>query len=95
LLKAEGEAYHSPGTCTFFGTANSNQMLMEVMGLHLPGSSFVNPTDELRLGLTIAATERVVEISRRSNNPMPIGKMLDERSFVNAIIGLHATGGSN
>jgi len=94
LLKAEGEAYHSPGTCTFFGTANSNQMLMEVMGLHLPGSSFVNPTDELRLGLTIAATERVVEISRRSNNPMPIGKMLDERSFVNAIIGLHATGGS-
>jgi len=94
LLKSEVEAYHSAGTCTFFGTANSNQMLMEIMGLHLPGSSFINPKDDLRLALTIAATERAVEISRCSNDPRPIGKMLDERSFVNAIIGLHATGGS-
>ena len=94
LLKSEVAAYHGPGTCTFYGTANSNQMLMEVMGLHLPGSAFVNPHDDLRHALTVAATERAIAIARRGADPRPIGQCLDERSFVNAIIGLHATGGS-
>ena len=94
LLKSEVAAYHGPGTCTFYGTANSNQMLMEVMGLHLPGAAFVNPHDDLRHALTVAATERAIEIARGGANPRPIGQCLDERSFVNAIIGLHATGGS-
>jgi phosphogluconate dehydratase len=94
LLKSELAAYHGPGTCTFYGTANSNQMLMEVMGLHLPGSAFVNPHDDLRHALTVAATERAITIARRGADPRPIGQCLDERSFVNAIIGLHATGGS-
>ena len=95
LLKSEVAAYHGPGTCTFYGTANSNQMLMEVMGLHLPGAAFVHPHDDLRHALTVAATERVAELSRRSGaERRPIGEMLDERSFVNAIVGLHATGGS-
>ncbi|NCF48195.1 MAG: phosphogluconate dehydratase [Bacteroidetes bacterium] len=94
LLKSEVAAYHGPGTCTFYGTANSNQMLMEVMGLHLPGAAFVNPQDDLRHALTVGATHRAIAISRASVNPRPIGRMLDERSFVNAIIGLHATGGS-
>ena len=94
LLKSEVAAYHGPGTCTFYGTANSNQMLMEVMGLHLPGAAFVHPHDDLRHALTIAATHRVVELSRQKGAAQPIGEMLDERSFVNAIVGLHATGGS-
>jgi len=94
LLRSEVAAYHGPGTCTFYGTANSNQMLMEVMGLHLPGAAFVNPHDDLRHALTVAATERALEIARGGANPRPIGRCLDERSFVNAIIGLHATGGS-
>lgn len=94
LLRSEVAAYHGPGTCTFYGTANSNQMLMEVMGLHLPGAAFVNPHDDLRHALTVAATERAIEIARGGANPRPIGQCLDERSFVNAIIGLHATGGS-
>ena len=94
LLKSEVAAYHGPGTCTFYGTANSNQMLMEVMGLHLPGAAFVNPHDDLRHALTVAATERAIAIARRGTDPRPIGVCLDERSFVNAIIGLHATGGS-
>ena len=94
LLKSEVAAYHGPGTCTFYGTANSNQMLMEVMGLHLPGSAFVNPHDDLRHALTVATTERAIAIARRGADPRPIGRCLDERSFVNAIIGLHATGGS-
>ena len=94
LLRAEKAAYHSPGTCTFYGTANSNQMLMEIMGLHLPGGTFVNPHEDLRHALTVAATEQVVAISRRSADPRPLGKVVDERSFVNAIVGLNATGGS-
>ncbi len=94
LLKAESAAYHGPGTCTFYGTANSNQMLMEVMGLHLPGAAFVHPHTDLRHALTVAATRRAAEISLRSAQPRPMGKCLDERSFVNAIVGLHATGGS-
>ena len=94
LLKSEVAAYHGPGTCTFYGTANSNQMLMEVMGLHLPGAAFVHPHDDLRHALTIAAVQRVIELSRQKGAAQPIGEMLDERSFVNAIVGLHATGGS-
>ncbi|MEC8088847.1 MAG: phosphogluconate dehydratase [Pseudomonadota bacterium] len=94
LLKSEVAAYHGPGTCTFYGTANSNQMLMEVMGLHLPGSAFVNPHDDLRHALTVAATERAIAIARGGSDPRPISRCLDERSFVNAIVGLHATGGS-
>ena len=94
LLKAEMAAYHSAGTCTFYGTANSNQMLMEIMGLHLPGGTFVNPHEDLRHALTVAATEQIISISRKSNDIRPMGEVIDERSFVNAIIGLHATGGS-
>ena len=94
LLRAESAAYHGPGTCTFYGTANSNQMLMEVMGLHLPGAAFVHPHTDLRHALTVAATRRAAEISLRSAAPRPIGHCLHERSFVNAIVGLHATGGS-
>ena len=94
LLKAESSAYHGAGTCTFYGTANSNQMLMEIMGLHLPGAAFLHPHSDIRHALTVASTEQAIRISRKSNDYRPIGKMLDERSFVNAIIGLHATGGS-
>jgi phosphogluconate dehydratase len=94
LLEAEAAAYHGPGTCTFYGTANSNQMLMEVMGLHLPGAAFVHPHSELRQALSVAASKQAVAISRKSKDCRPIGEMLDERSFVNAIVGLHATGGS-
>ena len=94
LLQAEAESYHGPGTCTFYGTANSNQMLMEVMGLHLPGAAFEHPHSDLRQALNIATGARAVAISRQSDTPKPIGRMLDERSFVNAIVGLHATGGS-
>lgn len=94
LLKAEAESYHSPGTCTFYGTANSNQMLLEVMGLHLPGAAFVNPNTPLRAALTKAATTRAAEITAQSDNYLPIGKIIDERAIVNAIVGLMATGGS-
>jgi len=94
LLKAEIGAYHSAGTCTFYGTANSNQMLMEIMGLHLPGAAFIHPHSDLRHALSIKAMHQVIEINRRRPAARPIGRMLDERSFVNAIIGLHATGGS-
>jgi len=94
LLKSEVAAYHGPGTCTFYGTANSNQMLMEIMGLHLPGAAFVHPHDDLRHTLTIAATQRIAALSQMGEVRRPIGEMLDERSFVNAIVGLHATGGS-
>ena len=94
LLKGESQSYHSPGTCTFYGTANTNQMLMEFMGLHLPGSSFINPGTELRDALTREATRRALSITALGNEFTPVGKMIDERSFVNAIIGLHATGGS-
>jgi phosphogluconate dehydratase len=94
LLEAECQSYHSPGTCTFYGTANSNQMLMEIMGLHLPGASFVNPGTSLRDALTRAAARRITEITARGNDYTPIGEVVDERAIVNAIVGLHATGGS-
>ncbi|MDO5613186.1 MAG: phosphogluconate dehydratase [Paracoccus sp. (in: a-proteobacteria)] len=94
LMAAEMASYHSPGTCTFYGTANSNQMLMEFMGLHLPGSSFVNPNTPLRQALTVAATRRAAAITRLGNDYLPAGEVLDERAFVNGIVGLMATGGS-
>ncbi|MFC3678289.1 phosphogluconate dehydratase [Ferrovibrio xuzhouensis] len=94
LLEAEARAYHAPGTCTFYGTANSNQMLMEIMGLHLPGASFVNPGDPLRDALTAAATRRIVMLAASGSEPTPLAQVLDERAFVNGIIGLLATGGS-
>jgi len=94
LLESEVQSYHSPGTCTFYGTANSNQMLMEVMGLHLPGSAFVNPNTALRDALTIAAGRRVVELGALRDEYTPIGRVVDERAVVNGIVGLLATGGS-
>ena len=94
LLEAESASYHSKGTCTFYGTANSNQLLMEVMGLHLPGSSFVNPDTPLRDALTRAAAERVVAITRAGGEPTPIGELVDERVIVNACVALLASGGS-
>ncbi|RWK47668.1 phosphogluconate dehydratase [Mesorhizobium sp.] len=94
LLEAESKSYHGPGTCTFYGTANSNQMLMEIMGLHTPGASFVNPGTPLRDALTREATKRALAISALGNAYTPVGRMIDERSIVNGIVGLHATGGS-
>ncbi|HET6467557.1 MAG TPA: phosphogluconate dehydratase [Geminicoccaceae bacterium] len=94
LLEAESASYHSPGTCTFYGTANSNQMLMEIMGVHLPGSSFVNPNPPVRDALTRAAAKRVTEITALGNEFTPLGKVVDERAVVNGIVGLMATGGS-
>lgn len=94
LMKAEMASYHGPGTCTFYGTANTNQMLMEFMGLHLPGASFVNPGTPLREALTVAATERALAITAQGNDFRPAGHILDERAFVNGIVGLMATGGS-
>ncbi|MCP5073983.1 MAG: phosphogluconate dehydratase, partial [Rhodobacteraceae bacterium] len=94
LLASESASYHAPGTCTFYGTANSNQMLMEIMGLQLPGSSFVNPHTPLRDALTRMATERALAITALGNQFKPVGEMIDERSIVNAVTGLHATGGS-
>lgn len=94
LLKAESESYHSPGTCTFYGTANSNQMLMEIMGLHLPGAAFINPGTDLRTAITKASAQRVAAISALGNEYTPVGKVVDERAIVNAIVGLNATGGS-
>ncbi|MBX2880662.1 MAG: phosphogluconate dehydratase [Granulosicoccus sp.] len=94
LLASESASYHGPGTCTFYGTANSNQMLMEVMGLHLPGAAFINPGTELRSALTIAAAQRALALTRRGNEYTPVGKLVDERTIVNAIVGLLATGGS-
>ena len=94
LLEAESASYHSPGTCTFYGTANSNQMLMEVMGLHLPGAAFPNPDTPLRYALTAEAARHVVSLGARGDNYTPVGRMLDERSLANAIVGLLATGGS-
>ncbi|MEO9968655.1 MAG: phosphogluconate dehydratase [Hyphomonadaceae bacterium] len=94
LLKAEAESYHSAGTCTFYGTANSNQMLMECMGLHLPGAAFINPGTPLRAALTTAAVKRSTELIANSGSYLPVGEMIDARSVVNAIVGLMATGGS-
>lgn len=94
LMKAEMASYHGPGTCTFYGTANSNQMLMEFMGLHLPGASFVNPGTDMREALTRAATVRALEITALGDNYTPVSKILGEKTFVNGIVGLMATGGS-
>jgi phosphogluconate dehydratase len=92
LLKAESRSYHSPGTCTFYGTANSNQMMMELMGLHIPNSAFINPGTALRQALTRAAVHRVVELARSGERPL--AKVVDEKAIVNAMVGLLATGGS-
>ena len=94
LLAAESAAYHAPGTCTFYGTANSNQMLMEFMGLQLPGGSFVNPGTELRDKLTREAVNKVLEITNLGDSYIPLGEIVDEKAIVNAIVGLLATGGS-
>jgi phosphogluconate dehydratase len=104
LLEAESASYHSPGTCTFYGTANSNQMLMEVMGLHMPGSAFVNPHTPLRDALTVAATEQALRITALgedgvsdegvSDTYRPLARTIDEKAIANAMVGLAATGGS-
>ena len=94
LLEAEAASYHGAGTCTFYGTANSNQMMMEMMGLHMPGSSFCNPGTKLRQELTRAATHRITEIGWEGSDYRPFGQCVDEKAIVNAIVGLLATGGS-
>lgn len=94
LLKAESESYHSAGTCTFYGTANSNQMMVEMMGLHTPGSSFINPGTPLRQALTENATEQVLKYTAMGDDFRPMGYMIDEKAILNAVIGLMATGGS-
>ncbi len=94
LMAAEMAAYHGPGTCTFYGTANTNQMLMEFMGLHLPGSSFINPNTPLRDALTEEGARRALSLSALGNHYTPVCQILDERAFVNGIVGLMATGGS-
>lgn len=94
LLEAESQSYHAPGTCTFYGTANSNQMLMEVMGLHLPGAAFINPNTPLREQLTLAAAERACDITAHGAEYTPIGHSVDEKAIVNGMVGLAATGGS-
>lgn len=94
LLEAEAQSYHGPGTCTFYGTANSNQMLMELMGLHLPGSSFINPDNPLRDALTAQAARRAAQITALGDDYRPVGRIIDERAIVNGVVGLHATGGS-
>ena len=94
LLEAESASYHSPGTCTFYGTANSNQMMMEIMGLHLPGSSFINPYTPLRDELTQAAAKQVLKFTALGDDYRPIAHMISEKAIVNAVIGLLATGGS-
>jgi phosphogluconate dehydratase len=92
LLKAESRAYHAPGTCTFYGTANSNQMMMELMGLHVPNAAFINPGTPLRQALTRAAVRRLAELARTGERPL--GEVVDEKGIVNAMAGLLATGGS-
>jgi len=94
LLESEAQSYHAPGTCTFYGTANSNQMLMEIMGLHLPGAAFVNPNTPLRDALTAAAAQRAARITALGEEYIPIASIVDERALVNGIVGLLATGGS-
>ncbi|MEO0701709.1 MAG: phosphogluconate dehydratase [Pseudomonadota bacterium] len=94
LMEAEMASYHGPGTCTFYGTANSNQMLMEFMGLHLPGASFINPGTPLRDALTEAATRQALANTALGNDYRPVAQILDEKAFVNGIVGLMATGGS-
>ena len=94
LLRAESESYHSPGTCTFYGTANSNQMMMEAMGLHIPGSAFVNPGTPLREAIVKETASRVAATTALGDDYIPFCDVIDERAIVNAIVGLHATGGS-
>ncbi|QFT84068.1 Phosphogluconate dehydratase [Halomonas sp. THAF12] len=94
LLEAESESYHSPGTCTFYGTANSNQLMMEMMGLHLPGTSFVNPGTEMREALTRFATEQAIRNTEPGGDYRPFYQQIDERAIVNAVVGLLASGGS-
>jgi phosphogluconate dehydratase len=94
LLDSEAASYHSAGTCTFYGTANSNQMLMEIMGLHLPGSAFVPPNTPLRDALTVAATQRAARTTALGREHLPLARIVDERAIVNGIVGLLATGGS-
>ncbi len=93
-LKAESAAYHGQGTCTFYGTANSNQMLMEVMGLHLPSAAFVHPHTPLRDALTAEAAKRVLDLTAERGNYTPIGHVIDEKAIINGIVALLATGGS-
>jgi phosphogluconate dehydratase len=94
LLEAESASYHSAGTCTFYGTANSNQMMMEVMGLHIPGAAFINPGTKLRTELTRAAVHRLSKIGWDGDDYRPLGLCIDEKAIVNACVGLLATGGS-
>ncbi len=94
LLEAESSSYHGPGTCTFYGTANSNQMLMEVMGLHMPGAAFIHPNTPLRDALTLAAAERACDITASTEEYTPLALCVDEKTIVNAMVGLAATGGS-
>ncbi len=94
LLEAESASYHSAGTCTFYGTANSNQMMMEVMGLHIPGAAFINPGTKLRTELTRAAVHRLRKIGWDGDDYRPLGLCIDEKAIVNACVGLLATGGS-
>ncbi len=94
LLEAESRAYHGPGTCTFYGTANSNQFLMEIMGLHLPGAAFITPNTPLRDALTSAAAARAAEISHLGKAYTPLAGIIDERAIVNGMVGMLATGGS-
>ncbi|MGE8407032.1 MAG: phosphogluconate dehydratase [Pseudomonas sp.] len=94
LLESEMNSYHSPGTCTFYGTANTNQLLMEVMGLHLPGASFVNPYTPLRDALTVEAAQQVTRLTKANGAFTPLGEIVDEKVLVNAVVALHATGGS-
>ena len=94
LLEAESQSYHSAGTCTFYGTANSNQMLMEIMGLHMPGTAFINPNTPLRTALVESCAKRASQITQLGDSYIPIGYVVDARSVVNAIVGLCATGGS-
>jgi len=94
LLAAETQSYHGPGTCTFYGTANSNQMLMEIMGLHIPGAAFINPNTSLRFALTQAAAQRSIQIIHGQAEYSPVGEIVNEQSLVNGMVGLLATGGS-
>jgi phosphogluconate dehydratase len=94
LLEAESASYHGPGTCTFYGTANTNQMLMELMGFHLPGSAFVHPNTPLREALVKEAARRAAAVTAKGNEYIPVGRMIDEKSIVNGVVGLMATGGS-
>ncbi|MBT5071846.1 MAG: phosphogluconate dehydratase, partial [Porticoccaceae bacterium] len=94
LLQAESDSYHSAGTCTFYGTANSNQVLLEALGLQLPGSSFVNPSDPMRQRLTVEACHQLTRVTALGSDYRPVGETVDERSIVNATVSLLASGGS-